>query len=288
MSDNLPSILTDLKISPSQWMTLTNSLYPGAHENSVVMVIDYCRSRGLDPLKKPCHIVPMSVKNAATGVYEWRDVVMPGIYEYRTTAQRTGEYMGHAVPSYGNAIGDPTADPEWCDFTVYRWNDKAKQRAEYPVRVYFREVVALKKDGTPNERWKKAPIQMLTKCAEAAALRAAFPDELGGESTAEEMEGRVIESSATEYDWTVLDQVARVLMASLESTDDWRVLETWEGLNAEQQGIFWKNLTRWMPGGITKFKDGIRNALHRARMTKGAPEPLAVDSIETTTEEFTS
>jgi hypothetical protein len=55
--------------------------------------------------------------------------------------------------------------------------------------VYFTEVVALK-DGRPNERWAKAPIQMLTKCCEAAGLREAFPDEFGGEATAEEMDGQ--------------------------------------------------------------------------------------------------
>jgi transcriptional regulator of met regulon len=61
--------------------------------------------------------------------------------------------------------------------------------AEFPVRVYFREVCGTKrKDGgfIANARWGKAPIQMLTKCTEAAGLREAFPDELGGQMAAEE------------------------------------------------------------------------------------------------------
>ena len=74
--------------------------------------------------------------------------------------------------------------------TFYRWNVAAAQRVEFPVTVYFREVVATKSGGQANARWSKAPIQMLTKCTEAAGLREAFPDEFGGEVTAEEMDGQ--------------------------------------------------------------------------------------------------
>ena len=177
------------------------NLFPGANPSSVLLVWDYCKARKLDPLKKPCHIVPMQVKDARTGEYSWRDVVMPGIYEYRTTANRTGEYMGHSRPEYGPAyeyLG--VTAPEWCALTVYRWNARSQSKCEYPVQVFFREVAATvrdKKSGKPalNSRWTHAPIQMMTKCAEAAGLREAFPDELGGEPTAEESEGRVIEDA---------------------------------------------------------------------------------------------
>lgn len=188
-SKALPDAVTRRGITEAQWRTLCLSLFPGANPNSVLMVIDYCAARKLDPLKKPCHIVPMEVKVGQS--YEWRDVVMPGIYEHRTTAQRTGEYLGHSKPEYGPLVEqNGVTAPEWCDFVVYRWNPLAQMRAEYPVTVHFREVVATKKDGKANSRWTKAPIQMLTKCAEAAALREAFPDELGGQMTAEEMDGQ--------------------------------------------------------------------------------------------------
>ena len=38
---------------------LQSSLYPGASTESVLMVLDYCKARKLDPFLKPVHIVPM-------------------------------------------------------------------------------------------------------------------------------------------------------------------------------------------------------------------------------------
>lgn len=197
----LPAPVARRGITEAQWRTLANNLYPGASSESVIMVWDYCAARKLDPLKKPCHIVPMKVKQGND--YVWRDVVMPGIYEYRTTATRTGLYLGHSKPEYG-----PPAEylgvvaPEWCDFTVYRWNKEAQFKAEYPVRVMFAECAATTFDKTTrqkkiNDRWTTAPLQMMTKCAEAAALREAFPDELGGTHTVEEMEGKAMEVDVT-------------------------------------------------------------------------------------------
>lgn len=194
--DVLPEPVQRRGITEPQWRTLANNLYPGADPKSVLMVWDYCIARKLDPMKKPCHIVPMEVKDAKTGAYGWRDVVMPGIYEHRTTATRTGVYLGHSAPDYGPLVPEMgVVAPEWCAMTIYRWNEFGKMRAEFPVRVFFREVVAVTKDRKSGEwkanaRWSKAPVQMLTKCTEAAGLREAFPDEIGGEQTAEEMDGQ--------------------------------------------------------------------------------------------------
>jgi phage recombination protein Bet len=192
----VPAAVAKRGIDFAAWNTLCNSLFPGANPNSVVLVLDYCKARGLDPMKKPCHIVPMDVKNSRTGEYEKRDVVMPGIYEHRTTAQRTGEYLGHTAPEYGPEIEHMGVKaPEWCAMTFFRWNSVAKEKVPFPVKVFFREVVATtwdKKTGrlVVNSRWTRAPIQMMTKCCEAAGLREGWPEELGGEQTAEEMEGR--------------------------------------------------------------------------------------------------
>lgn len=199
----LPPSVARRGITEFQWRTLMNNLFPGASGESVLMVWDYCLARKLDPLKKPCHIVPMQVKNQV-GDYVWRDVVMPGIYEYRTTATRTGLYLGHSVPIYGELVEHlGRMVPASCSITVYRWNVEAKLRAEYPVTLWFEESCATRKDKKDssklvlNDRWNKAPRQMLTKCTEAAALREAFPDELGGTHTADEMEGQRAEDTST-------------------------------------------------------------------------------------------
>lgn len=192
-SPQLPAPVARRGISESEWMTLRN-LFPGARGESIVLAFDYCKARRLDPFKKPCHIVPMNVKDVKQDKYIWQDVIMPGIYEYRTTAHRTGEYLGHSIPEYGPIIDyKGVKAPEWCAITVYRWNSKAGQRAEFPVRLEFHEIAVTKRDGNLNDRWSSAPKMQLTKCTEAAALREGFPDELGGTHTVEEMEGRTID-----------------------------------------------------------------------------------------------
>jgi phage recombination protein Bet len=195
-SDTLPEPVSRRGITEAEWRTLCNSLFPGANPQSVLLVVDYCRSRKLDPMKKPCHIVPMRVKDSRTGEWGWRDVVMAGIYEYRTTAQRTGQYLGHSAPEYG-AIVDQfgVKAPEWCAMTFYRHSTFG--RIEFPVRRHFAEVVGLK-EGKANDRWARAPYQMLEKCVEAAGLREAFPDEFGGEAVAEESDRMTIEAERIE------------------------------------------------------------------------------------------
>jgi phage recombination protein Bet len=195
----LPEPVARRGINEAQWRTMVNSLYPGADVNSVLMVWDYCMARKLDPLKKPCHIVPIEVKDSKTGTYVWRDVVMPGIYELRTTATRTELYLGHSEPTYGPVIEIFGIEaPAWCSMTMYRWHELSEQRIEFPVRVLFAEVCATKRDkqsGKPvaNARWTRSPVQMMTKCCEGAGLREAFPDEIGGQHAAEEMEGRTFD-----------------------------------------------------------------------------------------------
>jgi phage recombination protein Bet len=195
----LPEPVARRGINEAQWRTLANNLYPGADSTSVLMVWDYCIARKLDPLKKPCHIVPMEVKDAKTGHYAWRDVVMPGIYEYRITAHRTNLYMGHTKPEWGPLVEHlGRMVPEYCEITVFRWSPEAKEKVEFPVQIFFEEICATKKDKKTGEvglnaRWSKSPRQMLAKCTEAAALREAFPEDLGGTHTVEEMEGKQLD-----------------------------------------------------------------------------------------------
>lgn len=168
---------------------MRDTLYPGARLESVEMVLGYCRARGLDPLLKPVHIVPMSVKIGDR--YEMRDVPLPGINLYRIQAHRSGEYDGKTEPEYGpdisrNFDGLTVTFPAWCKVTVYR-NGKPYPAKEMWIENY---ATARRDSPRPNTMWAKRPYGQLQKCAEAQALRMAFPELVGSDPTAEEMEGK--------------------------------------------------------------------------------------------------
>jgi phage recombination protein Bet len=170
---------------------LQSSLYPGAKPESIKLVLGYCRAAGLDPMQKPVHIVPMLVSTGRKNERgyddkEWRDVVMPGIGLYRVQASRTGELAGIDEPEFGPSLAAHGVEfPEWCRVTVYRMI--SGQRVAFTAREYWLENYATKgKDSlAPNAMWQRRPRGQLAKCAEAQALRKAFP-ELGSQPTADE------------------------------------------------------------------------------------------------------
>lgn len=197
---------------------LKNSLYPGASDGAIDLVLAYCRAGGYDPMTKPVHIVPMKVKvgtdDRGYPIKETRDVIMPGIGLYRTNAARTGAYAGCSEPEFGpnrtmnfkreiwtdgpnnkrvKKLVDAAFEyPEWCRVTVLRVVDG--QVREFTAREYWIENYATKgDDGAPNDMWEKRPFGQLAKCTEAQALRKSFPEAVGSQPTADEMEGKVIE-----------------------------------------------------------------------------------------------
>lgn len=193
----LPAPVIRRGIDEFTWRSLKNSVFPGAASESILMAVDYCKARQLDILKKPVHIVPMYVKDAKTGDQEWRDVIMPGIAEARTTAARTGQYAGQDEPEFDSEIEyQGIRVPASCKATVYRLVHGIAYAFSHRER--FVEAVGKKKDGKINSMWAKRPYGQLAKCAEAGALRKAFPEELGGTYVAEEMEGKDFDSDHNE------------------------------------------------------------------------------------------
>lgn len=205
----LPSVKEEFGIGESEWRALVEAVFPMAKSIAAVnMALAYCKHRKLDIFKRPVHIVPIY----STAQRKTVETVWPGISEVRTTAMRTGSYAGMDRPQFGSKIkhtfigfkqkendhGDTSREkievtlefPEWCEITVWRFVQG--QRVPFPgPRVEWMEIFSRVSFfvNVPNDRWQKAPLQMLEKCAEAAALRRAFPEELGDEFTAEEAQG---------------------------------------------------------------------------------------------------
>lgn len=203
-----PAVEERFGIDKGTWKVLVEAIFPAAKTvDAIAMALSYCKSRGLDVMKRPVHIVPMW--DSARGAMV--ETVWPGISELRTTASRTAGYAGCDVAEFGEPItmdfsgrvrrGGGWEDievkglefPEWCRITVYRI--VAGQRCKFVgPKVSWLETYATQgQSELPNKMWQERPEGQLEKCAEAAALRRAFPEELGSELTAEEMVGKTVQ-----------------------------------------------------------------------------------------------
>jgi phage recombination protein Bet len=121
--------------------------------------------------------------------------IMVGIDGFRLQAQRSREYEGQTRPEWCDANGrwhevwlNSKAKPIAARVGVYRKNFR---EALYAV-VHFSEYAQEYHDSFTNTQklqgmWAKMPANQISKCAEAAALRKAFPEELSGFYVPEEM-----------------------------------------------------------------------------------------------------
>lgn len=216
----VPQVIAERGVDPQQWNTLKSAIYPGASDQMMALVLDYCRSRNLDPLKKPVHIVKTWNNELRREV----ETIWEGIASHRTTAARTGEYAGQDRPVYGPTLnmalgGVSVTFPEWCEVTVYRIVRGA--RCPFTANVRWLETYASKKGGAPNSMWQKRAFSQLAKCAEAAALRMAFPEEIGGAPSAEEMAGQEFSVLPLPASSVVSEAIEKARSDGLEAVAEW-------------------------------------------------------------------
>ena len=205
-----PAVAREFEVSSAQWRVLVDQIFPNAKTvEAITMALSYCRSRNLDIFKKPVHIVPMW----STALGRMVETVWPGIAEIRTTAARTGEYAGIDEVQFGpmtertftgqtgsgnraETISKSVRFPEWASVVVYRF--VKGQKIAFHTKIFWEETYAsIGKSDVPNDMWARRPRGQFDKCVEAAALRKAFPEEVGSMYAAEEMEGRVIDHDAS-------------------------------------------------------------------------------------------
>lgn len=186
---------SEIQIDDNTFLVLKQTLYKEAKSDaSIHMVIGYCVGRNIDPLLKAVHIVPMWNKDKQAN----EDVIMPGIGLYRIIAARSGQYAGMSEPVFGPPITEKVGSvtityPEWCMVTVKKFIQG--HIVEFPAKEYWIENYASvkKADPTPNYMWQKRKYGQLAKCAEAQALRKAFP-EVGHDYTYEELQGKTFDN----------------------------------------------------------------------------------------------
>jgi phage recombination protein Bet len=133
-----------------------------------------CQRHGVHPLDRLLHFTKRKGKYTP----------ITSIDLFRSRAADTGELGGIEDPQFR---GDATSQDFTASVTVYRFVQG--QRCPFTATARWSEY---KPDGGQNgggdTMWRKMPYLMLGKCAEALALRKAFPRQLAGMYAQEEME----------------------------------------------------------------------------------------------------
>lgn len=132
-----------------------------------------CTELKLNPLL-PGQVYFLKFKNRKTG--EWNPgTVVIGIDGFRVRAGRTGKHNGTKRGVIRDANG----------VCIGGWADVYRKDWDHPAHVE----VSMKEYADPyKDTWREMPESMIQKTAEVAALRMAFPEELGGMYTPEEMD----------------------------------------------------------------------------------------------------
>lgn len=170
----------------AQVKLLGDTIAKGASADELKMFIAICGRTGLDPFTKQIHFVKRWDSKVGREVF----TAQTGIDGYRLIAQRSGEYAGQDPPQWCGPDGAWTdvwlADtpPAAARVGVYRRGHERSTVATARWSAYCQTT----KDGSLNQFWSKMGPEQLAKCAEALALRKAFPNELSGIYTFEEMD----------------------------------------------------------------------------------------------------
>ena len=165
--------------SSDQIGILTETVAKGCTKTELGFFINVCRLKRLDPFSGQVHCVKRWDRDLGRD----KITVQVGIDGFRVIAARTKELAGITEPDYDS---EGENHPKWARVVVYRYG-RNNEKIAYPAKARWSEYVQTKKDGNPNHMWAKMPYLMLGKVAEALALRKAFPDELSGMYSDEEM-----------------------------------------------------------------------------------------------------
>lgn len=154
----------------------------GATDDELQLFIQACKKTGLDPFARQIFAVKRWDSSSKKEVMS----IQTAIDGYRLIADRTGKYV-------------PGKDVEFTyDKNGQLYSAKAYVKKMTPDGVwhdvsavaFWKEYVQTTKEGKPTIFWLKKAHIMLSKCAESLALRKAFPAELSGIYTHDEMPTR--------------------------------------------------------------------------------------------------
>jgi phage recombination protein Bet len=166
-----------IRFSQDQRNIILDTCCGGAPESEAMALIAIAEARGLNPILGECYFVKRYDSQSKKD--KWS--VQASIDSFRIKAEQTGLYAGQDEPEYEY---DQKGYVVLARVKVWRkdWTRPAVGVARWE------EYVQTTRDGEPTRFWKTMPHNQLAKCAEALAMRKAFPAVLSKVYVTEEMQ----------------------------------------------------------------------------------------------------
>jgi phage recombination protein Bet len=159
--------------TPEQTQLISSTIAPGCSGDELKLFAYACQRTGLDPFSKQIYAIKRGGKMT----------IQAGIDGLRAIAERTGQLDGSETYWCG-------ADGAWQDVWLGNTPPAAAKTIIYRKGSShaFIGVARFADYNAGQGLWSKMPAAMIAKCSEALALRKAFPANLSGVYTTDEME----------------------------------------------------------------------------------------------------